>query len=146
MRPSRSVRLVSRLRLGAMFHDAPSLLAHQMLRWFVSRWNIEVTLEELRAIERTAPCLLGVFSVMVAMAKTLHPKTLPLRETSWYHKDEATFSDALAHGRRVVPNSTPDARRASASYHDCRIACASITQDFYKCCCQPIPTCAHDVR
>jgi hypothetical protein len=32
----------------------------------------------------------------VAMAMTLHPKTLPLRETSWYHKDDATFSDALA--------------------------------------------------
>jgi hypothetical protein len=84
--------------------------ARQILLWFVSRWNIEVTLEELRAhlgfetqrqwseraIERTAPCLFGLFSVIVAMAQTLHPKTLPLRETSWYHKDEATFSDALA--------------------------------------------------
>jgi hypothetical protein len=49
-----------------------------------------------RAIERTAPCLFGLFSVSVAMAMTLHPATLPLRETSWHHKNDATFSDALA--------------------------------------------------
>ena len=47
-------------------------------------------------MDRTAPCLFGLFSLIVVMAKTLHPKTLPLRETSWYQKTEATFSDALA--------------------------------------------------
>jgi hypothetical protein len=94
----------------AFFCSDPTVSADQILRWFVCRWNIEVTFEELRAqlgfetqrqwseraIERTAPCLFGLFSVIVAMAKTLHPKTLPLRETSWYHKEQATFSDALA--------------------------------------------------
>lgn len=98
------------LQPTAFFCSDPTVRAHQILRWFVCRWNIEVTFEELRAqlgfetqrqwstraIERTAPCLFGLFSLIVAMAKTLHPKTLPLRETSWYHKDEATFSDALA--------------------------------------------------
>jgi len=94
----------------AFFCSDPTVSAPQILRWFVGRWNIEVTFEELRAhlgfetqrqwsvraIERTAPCLFGWFSLIVAMAKTLHPQTLPLRETSWYPKDEATFSDALA--------------------------------------------------
>ena len=98
------------LKPTAFFCSDPAVSADQILRWFVCRWNIEVTFEELRAqlgfetqrqwseraIERTAPCLFGLFSLIVAMAKTLHPKTLPLRETSWYHKEEATFSDALA--------------------------------------------------
>ena len=88
----------------------PNVNACHILSWFISRWNIEVTFEELRAhlgfetqrqwsvraIERTAPCLFGLFSLIVVMAQTLHPTTLPLRETSWYPKDEATFSDALA--------------------------------------------------
>jgi hypothetical protein len=30
------------------------------------------------------------------MAKELHPETLPVRQASWYLKDEATFIDALA--------------------------------------------------
>ncbi len=94
----------------AFFCSDPSVSADQLLRWFVGRWNIEVTFEELRAhlgfetqrqwsvraIERTTPCLFGLFSLIVVMAQTLHPKTLPLRTTSWYPKDEATFSDALA--------------------------------------------------
>ncbi len=98
------------LKPTAFFCSGGSVSAHQILCWFVSRWNIEVTFEELRAhlgfetqrqwsvraIERTAPCLFGLFSLIVAMAQTLYPQTLPLRETSWYPKDEATFSDALA--------------------------------------------------
>lgn len=82
----------------------------QILGWVIARWNIEVTFEELRAhlgfetqrqwsaraIERTTPCLLGVFSLVVLMASVLHPHSLPLRTTSWYQKPEGTFSDALA--------------------------------------------------
>ena len=30
------------------------------------------------------------------MAKVLHPETLPIRQASWYFKEEATFIDALA--------------------------------------------------
>jgi len=30
------------------------------------------------------------------MAHTLHPQELPVRQASWYPKEEATFSDALA--------------------------------------------------
>ncbi len=94
------------LKPSAFFCSDSTVSAEHILRGFVGRWNIEVTFEELRAhlgfetqrqwstraIERTAPCLFGLFSLIVAMAKTLHPKTLPLRETSWYHKDEATFN------------------------------------------------------
>jgi DDE superfamily endonuclease len=84
--------------------------ARQILLWAIARWNIEVTFEELRAhlgfetqrqwsdraIERTTPCLFGLFSLVVVMAKVLHPDTLPVRTAAWYAKTEATFSDALA--------------------------------------------------
>ena len=48
------------------------------------------------AIERTTPCLFGLFSLVVLMAQRLHPQTLPLQESGWYSKEEATFSDVLA--------------------------------------------------
>jgi hypothetical protein len=81
----------------------------QILAWFVGRWNIEVTFEEMRAhlgletqrhwsvraIGRTTPCLFAVFSLVVLMAKRLHPKSLPVQGSLWYRKEEATFSDVL---------------------------------------------------
>ena len=81
----------------------------QILSWFVSRWNIEVMFEEVRAhlgfetqrqwsvraIERTTPCLLGLFSVVVLLGKVLHPQELPVRSCEWYRKEEATFSDVI---------------------------------------------------
>lgn len=94
----------------AFFCTDTSVSAKQIVLWFIARWSIEVTFEEVRAhlgfetqrqwsdkaIERTTPCLFGIFSLVVLMAKTLHPETLPIRQTSWYFKQEATFSDALA--------------------------------------------------
>ena len=86
-----------------------TLSTQQILSWFVGRWNIEVTFEEVRAhlgfetqrqwsvrsIERTTPCLFGVFSLVVLMAKLLYPTELPVRACPWYRKEEATFSDVL---------------------------------------------------
>ena len=45
---------------------------------------------------RTTPCLLGLFSLVVLLAKVLHPTDLPTRQAAWYAKEEATFADALA--------------------------------------------------
>jgi hypothetical protein len=108
----------------AFFCSEPQVPATQITAWFIARWNIEVTFEELRAhlgfetqrqwsdkaIERTAPCLFGLFSLVVLMTKVLHPETLPVRQASWYLKDEATFIDALASVRshlwRSVNHST----------------------------------------
>jgi hypothetical protein len=84
--------------------------AAQVVAWFLGRWNIEVTFEELRAhlrletqrswssrsIGRTTPCLLGVFSLVVGWAKQFHLERLVCQEASWYPKAEATFSDVLA--------------------------------------------------
>ena len=88
----------------------PTITPEQIIGFYVSRWNIEVTFEEgranlgfetqrhwsVRAIGRTTPCLLGLFSLVVLMAQRLHPDELPLRQSGWYHKPEATFSDVLA--------------------------------------------------
>ncbi len=98
----------------ALFCSAQSVSAKQIILWFIARWNIEVTFEEgraylgfatqrhwsVRAVERTTPALMGLFSLVVVMAQTLHPKQLPIRQASWYPKQEATFSDALAAVRR----------------------------------------------
>lgn len=87
-----------------------TLSCEEIVGGYVSRWNIEVTFEEVRAhlgletqrhwnvraIGRTTPCLFGVFSLVVLMAQRLHPQTLPLAESGWYTKKEATFSDVLA--------------------------------------------------
>jgi len=101
-------------RSTALFCSDQTVSAEQIVTWFIARWNIEVTFEEVRAhlgfetqrhwsdraVERTTPCLLGLFSLVVVMAHTLHPEELPIRQASWYTKQEATFSDALAAVRR----------------------------------------------
>jgi hypothetical protein len=95
---------------GALACSDPELTAVQILQQFLSRWNIEVTFEEMRAqlgfetqrqwstraIGRTVPCLFGVFSLVVWLAKQFHPEQLPCLQASWYPKTEATFSDVLA--------------------------------------------------
>lgn len=94
----------------ALFCSDQHVCAKRIILCFIARWNIEVTFEEMRAylgfetqrqwsvraIERTTPCLMGLFSLVVTTAHTLHPAQLPIRQASWYPKQEATFSDALA--------------------------------------------------
>jgi len=99
---------------AAFFCSDTHISARQIIVCFALRWNIEVTFEELRAflgfetqrqwsdraLERTTPCLFGIFSLVTIMARTLFPTELPVRQTSWYFKEDATFSDALAAVRR----------------------------------------------
>ena len=88
-----------------------------ILRWFVRRWSVEVTFEEMRrhlgmetqrqwsdlAILRTTPCLLGLFSLVVLMADRLaKSETLQVQKDAWYEKPRPTFSDALAAVRIVL--------------------------------------------
>ena len=84
---------------------------------FVDRWSIEVTFEESRAhlgvetqrqwadlaIERTTPALFGLFSLVVLFAHTLFPDgQIPIAQSAWYAKSEATFSDVIAAVRRAL--------------------------------------------
>jgi len=83
----------------------------QILKWFVMRWQVEVTFQEVRthlgvetqrqwndwAILRTTPALLGLFSLVTLMAHRLaQPGKMPVRQAAWYVKRLPTFSDALA--------------------------------------------------
>jgi len=89
----------------------------EVLGWFVRRWSVEVTFAEARrhlgvetqrqwsekAIARTTPALLGLFSLAALRARELHGRgALSPRHAGWYRKDEPTFSDALAAVRRSL--------------------------------------------
>jgi hypothetical protein len=98
----------------ALFCTAQDASPAQLVAWFIGRWNIEVTVEEARAhlgvetqrqwttraLGRTTPCLLGLFSLVTLLARALHPETLPTRHAAWYRKAAPTFAEALAAVRR----------------------------------------------
>lgn len=83
----------------------------QILNWFVRRWQMEVTFQEVRthlgvetqrqwshkAIARTTPLLMGLFSWVALWAHQAQDSgCLPIRQAAWYVKSIPTFSDALA--------------------------------------------------
>jgi DDE superfamily endonuclease len=89
----------------------------QVLRWFVQRWQLEVTFEETRAylgvetqrqwsdraIARTTPCLLGLFSLVTLLAAQLRAsERRTVANSAWYRKSQPTFSDTLAVVRRHI--------------------------------------------
>jgi DDE superfamily endonuclease len=89
----------------------------QILAWFVLRWQLEVTFAEMRAhlgvetqrqwsdraIDRTTPALMGLFSVVTLLAHWLGVEAgLPVRQASWYQKAQPTFTDALAAVRQCL--------------------------------------------
>lgn len=84
---------------------------------FVRRWQMESTFQEARqrlgfetqrhwserAIRRTAPALLALFSVVALIADRYMAKGEgALRKAAWYDKQYPTFSDALAVARREL--------------------------------------------
>ena len=89
----------------------------QILTFFVRRWRMEVTVEESRAhlgietqrqwhdlaIARTTPALFGLFSLVTLLATELRKEqTQFVRTAAWYAKEQPTFADALALGRRCL--------------------------------------------
>ena len=88
-----------------------------ILAWFVSRWQVEVTFEETRAhlgvetqrqwsdkaILRTTPALFGLFSIVTLWAHDLSKlRKFKPRTAAWYPKAVLTFSDAIAAVRREI--------------------------------------------
>jgi hypothetical protein len=99
----------------AYFSTCPNDRPRTVVQQFIKRWTIETTFEESRshlgietqrqwsdrAIERTTPCLFGLYSVVALLAHALHPDgKIPLQRTAWYDKPQATFADVLAAVRR----------------------------------------------
>jgi hypothetical protein len=89
----------------------------QVLRWFVMRWQLEVTFQEMRrhlgfesqrqwsemAIRRTTPALLGLFSLVTLFAhRRMVQAAGAFRQAAWYQKRHPTFADALALVRKEL--------------------------------------------
>lgn len=95
----------------ALLSTSTDYSPEQIITWFIRRWSIEVTFEEVRAhlgvetqrqwsdkaIERITPLLLGLFSWLTLVANQLHRnRQLKVHSSAWYVKEKPTFSDVLA--------------------------------------------------
>ena len=121
----------------AYFSTCPDDRAEDIVACFIKRWSIETTPDQVRgrlfeesrahlgfetqrqwsdlAIERTTPCLLSLYSLVALLAHDLYlDGRLTIRQSAWYAKQQATFSDALATVRQHLweveyfSTSTPD--------------------------------------
>jgi len=95
----------------ALLSTDASLAPAQILAFFIPRWQMEPTFQQVRthlgvetqrqwsakAIARTTPALLGLFSLVTLLAHALlaHQPLIP-RTAAWYAKPLPTFADALA--------------------------------------------------
>ena len=95
------------------------LSAQNIINYFIRRWTVEVTFEEVRrhlgvesqrqwsdlAIARTTPALMGLFSLVTLWADQLQKQQgIEAQRSAWYQKVNPTFSDALALVRRQLWN------------------------------------------
>ena len=90
----------------------------RIISWFVRRWQMEATFQEVRqrlgfetqrqwsekAIRRTAPALLGLFSLVTLFAhrQMVQEGSRTIRRAAWYDKSRPTFTDALALVRKEL--------------------------------------------
>ncbi len=102
----------------AFFSTDTQLTPIQIVEYFVLRWGVEVTFQESRrhlgvetqrqwtdkAIARSTPALMGLFSIVCLMALKLIStgKELIPQTTAWYEKQDATFSDVLTFVKRYI--------------------------------------------
>ena len=105
----------------------------QIIEWFVLRWQLEVTFQQVRthlgvetqrqwserAIARTTPILFGLFSWVTLAAHALRGgQTVPVRSAAWYPKSLPTFSDTIALVRRHLWASSSDIFGMSSAERD----------------------------
>ena len=94
----------------------------RIISWFARRWQMEATFQEVRqrlgfetqrhwselAVRRTAPVLLGLFSMVTLFANGYMAKkkkknaNAVVRGAAWYKKQRPTFSEALALVRKEL--------------------------------------------
>ncbi len=92
-------------------------MPEKIIELYIARWNLEVTFEETRehlsietqrqwsdkAILRTTPILMGLYSLVCLMAIRLgQHQLLHIGKTAWYKKTHITFSDMLRAVRMVI--------------------------------------------
>jgi hypothetical protein len=102
-----------------LFSTSLEHTAIKIMEWFVLRWNIEVTFEEVRAhlgvetqrqwsdlaIARTTPLLMGLYSIVTLIGFRLVDSKIIIQSevTSWYDKkSQLTFSDILIAVRNII--------------------------------------------
>jgi hypothetical protein len=141
----------ARFNPQALLCTDPNQSPLTIVSWFVRRWQVEVTFQEVRrtlgvetqrqwveqSIARTTPCLFALFSVVTLLADRLvRQGALPLPQEAWYHKRRPTFTDALAavrqhywaqkglrlSRRKKQVEKLPQALRKSLLYVLCRAA------------------------
>ena len=101
----------------AVFSTRTEATPKQIVEWFIKRWQLEVTFEESRrhlgietqrqwsdkAINRSTPCLYGMFSLIAMVAQELSKGgKLKIRSAIWYQKELVTFSDAIGCVRQYL--------------------------------------------
>ena len=107
-------------RVEAFFSTDINMSIVSIVETFVLRWNIEVTFEEVRAhlgletqrqwadkaIRRTTPVLMGLFSLVCLIAEAQNKLKNDLIQTTtaaWYDKEGlATFGDVLVYVKRLI--------------------------------------------
>jgi len=100
-----------RIDPAALLCTQLDLRAAQIINFFIQRWTVEVTFEEVRAhlgvetqrqwsdlaIARSTPILMALFSLIALWADQLQKRNLLfLKPCAWYQKSRPTFSDAIA--------------------------------------------------
>lgn len=112
------VQDLSTCKIEAFFSSDLDLSEVKIVEYFILRWNIESTFEEVRAhlgvetqrqwsnnaINQTTPVLMGLFSLICLMGhKVADGSKIPVLNSAWYHKnDQVTFSDVLAYVKQVI--------------------------------------------
>ncbi len=94
----------------------PTLAPDRIVSLYTGRWSIEVTFQEVRAhmgfhtprnwsknsVLRTAPCLLGLFSlVCLTFARHATGRKPQPPQWPWHARTQTTFSDAITAVRRL---------------------------------------------
>jgi hypothetical protein len=83
--------------------------AQQIIETYTRRWNVETTFQEMRSylglettrgwkkatVLRAAPCLFGLYSVVVCLYLLTPPKYRSQSGVWWTGKQQVTFSDAM---------------------------------------------------
>lgn len=108
----------------------------QIVEWFILRWRMEVTFQEVRshlgvetqrqwselAIKRTTPILFGLFSLVTLSAHELYQEEgFAPHRAAWYCKPLLTFSDALATLRERLWHCSSVFDRSSSSHEIIKI-------------------------
>lgn len=105
-------------KIEAFFSTDQTLSEIKIVEYFVLRWNIEVTFEEVRAhlgvetqrqwsdnaINQTTPVLMGLLSLVCIIGHNLADGfSIPTLTSAWYRKnDQVTFSDVLAYVKQAI--------------------------------------------